>query len=96
MTILGNTMNPRSVASSVAGLRPTSTPFSEPISLERTIEAETRSPDRNTVDLVVFEKSVQRKGSVRELTGQRRRTATVPLRSGQWKLMRFNEEMLSR
>ena len=78
----------------VASIRPMSTPFNDPISMERTIESETRSSDRNTVDLVVFEKSFQRKGSVRELTGQRRHTVTVQLRGGQWKLTRFNEEML--
>ncbi len=94
MNIMGQTVDLGSVASNVASIRPTSTPFSDPISMERTIESETKSTDRNTVDLVVFEKSFQRKGSVRELTGQRRHTVTVQLRGGQWKLTRFNEEML--
>lgn len=94
MTIMGQTVDLGSVASNVAGIRPSSTPFNDPISLERTIESETRSADRNTIDLIVLEKSFERKGSVRALTWLRRHTVTVQLRNGQWKLTRFNEEIL--
>jgi hypothetical protein len=96
MTIMGQTVDLGSVASNVASIRPSSTPFSDPISLEQTIESETRSSDKNTVDLIVLEKSFQRKGSVREPTGQRRHTVTAQLRNGQWKLTRFNEEILNK
>jgi len=94
MTLMGQTVDLGSIASNVAGIRPSSTPFSDPVSLERTIESETRSPDKKTVDLIVLEKSFQRKGSVREPTWLRRHTATAQLRDGQWKLTRFSEEIL--
>lgn len=94
MTIMGQTVNLGSIASNVAGIRPTSTPFSDPISLERTIESETRSPDKNTVDLIVLEKSFQRKGSLREPTWLRRHTVTVQVSNGTWKLTRFREVIL--
>ena len=94
MTLMGQTVELRSIASSVAGIRPSSTPFNDSNSLERTIESETRSPDKKTVDLIVLEKSFQRNGSVREPTWLMRHTVTVQLRDGQWKLTRFNEEIL--
>ncbi len=96
MTVMGQTVDLGSVASNVAGIRPSSTPFNDPISLERTIESETRSADRNTVDLIVLEKSFQRKGSVREPTWLRRHTVRVELRNGKWKLTRFNEAILQK
>ena len=94
MNIMGQTVNLGSPAGIVAGIRPNSTPFNDPVSMERTIESETRSADRNTVDLVVVEKSFQRKGSVREPTWLLRHTVTARLKDGVWKLTRFNEEVL--
>jgi hypothetical protein len=94
MTLMGQTVNLGSVAGIVAGIRPSSTPYNNPMSLERTIESETRSADRSTVDLVVVEKSFQRNGSVREPTWLLRHTVTAKLKNGVWKLTRFNEEVL--
>jgi hypothetical protein len=92
--LMGQTVDLGSIASNVAGIRPTSTPFNDPISMERTIESEIRSPDKKTVDLIVLEKSFQRKGSVLEPTWLMRHTVTAQLSNGQWKLTRFNEEIL--
>ena len=94
MTIMGKTVDLGSIASNVASIRPSSTPFVDPIAMEWTIESETRSPDKRTVDLVVLEKSFQRKGSELQPTWLRRHTATVQLRDGKWKLTRFSEEIL--
>jgi hypothetical protein len=94
MTLMGQTVELGSIASNVASIRPSSTPFNDPISLERTIETETQLPDKKTVELIVVEKSFERKGGVREPTGLRRHTVTVQLRNGIWKLTRFNEEIL--
>jgi hypothetical protein len=94
MTLMGQNVEMGSIASNVAGIRPSSTPFNDPIGLERTIESETQSADKKTVELIVLEKSFQRQGSVREPTWLMRHTVTVQLRNGQWKLTRFKEEVL--
>lgn len=94
MVLMGKTIELGSPAGIVAGTRPSSTPFNNPVSLERTIESEAQSADRNTVDLVVVEKSYQRNGSVLEPTWLLRHTVTAKLKYGVWKLTRFDEEVL--
>ncbi|MBL8519292.1 MAG: hypothetical protein JNK75_01350 [Betaproteobacteria bacterium] len=94
IVLMGKTIDLGSPASNLASIRPHSTPFNDPISLERTIESETRSPDSKSIDLVVLEKSYQRRGSVREPSWLRRHTVSARLHNGQWKLTRFREEIL--
>lgn len=94
ITIMDKTIDLGSIASNVASIRPNSTPFNDPISMERTIESETRSSDKKTVDLVVLEKSFLRRGNVREPTWLRRHAVTLQSRDGQWKLTRFEETIL--
>lgn len=96
MTFMGKTVDLGSIASNVASIRPSSTPFNDPISMEWTIESETRSSDKRTVDLVVLEKSFQGHGGERKPTWLRRHTATVQLRDGKWRLTRFREEILQK
>lgn len=96
ITVLDKTIDLGSIASNVASIRPSSTPFNDPVSMERTIESETRSSDKKTVDLVVLEKSFYRRGNVREPTSLRRHTVTLQQRDGQWKLTQFNEVILRR
>lgn len=94
ITIMDKTIDLGSIASNVASIRPSSTPFNDPISMERTIESETRSSDKKTVDLVILEKSFQRRGNIHEPTWLRRHTVTLHSRDGQWKLTRFDETIL--
>src|SRR5262245_23658531 len=46
MTLGDKTFDLGSVASNVGGIGPSSTPFNNPVSLERTLESETESPDK--------------------------------------------------
>lgn len=94
MNLMGKTIDLGSPASYVAGMRPNATPFNDPIMMERTIESETRSPESNVVDLVVLEKSFQRRGNLVEPAWLRRHTVSVRKTRGQWKLTRFTEEIL--
>ncbi len=91
---MGRTIELGSVASNVASIRPSSTPFNDPITMEWTLESETASADAGVVDLVVLEKSFERRGNLREPTFLRRHTVTVRVSRGQGKLTRFTEEIL--
>jgi hypothetical protein len=94
MNLMGKTIDLGSPASYVASMRPNATPFNDPIMMERTIESETRSPGTGAVDLLILEKSFQRRGNIVEPTWLRRHTVTVEKREGRWKLTRFKEDIL--
>ena len=94
--VLGNVVNLGSVASNVASMRPTATPFMSPIVMERTVESETASADGREVRLVVTEKSYERNGNLLEPTWTMRHRLAVRYTGAYWKISRFSEEVLER
>ncbi len=94
--MMGKTVDLGSPASIIAGMRPTATPFAQPIRLDRTIESETASADGHVVELVVTEKSWERKGNLLEPTWLRRHKLAVRNTGADWKITRFSEEILEK
>ena len=96
IVIMGKTVNLGSPASIVASIRPTTTPFTQPIVQERTIESEKVSADGSEVRLVVTEKSYERKGNLLEPTWLFRHRVTVRNTGAGWKIIRFSEEVIEK
>jgi len=93
---MGKTIQLGSVASNIASVRPTATPFASPIVQERTVESEIASADGREVRLVVTEKSYYRRGNVLEPTWLMGHRVTVRNTGAGWKVTRFSEEVLEK
>ena len=92
--LLGKEIYLGSPANIVADIKPVTTPLHPLITLEREIESETKSADRNEVDLVVIEHSFQRTGNLLKPTWLMKHTVTVRKSDQGWKITRFTEEVL--